>query len=103
MPWIQSYQRPRRQLRGRGRHTAFGIKGRAPQTHKGFQMSKQTHSAMKIQRAFRKKRYVARKPISYRTEIFQLRLAAQSANLVAISGSTINGSENSLLLLPAGS
>lgn len=76
-------------------------KGRAPQSSGGFQMSGQTHAAMKIQRAFRKKRYVARKPISVGTEVYQIRLASQSANLVAVSGSTTNGPANSLIMLPA--
>lgn len=68
---------------------------------------KRRGAATKIQRQFRKKRvakatkYSSRKPISYGTEVYQMRLTAQSASLSAHAGSTTLGPKNSVILLPA--
>lgn len=55
-------------------------------------------AAQTIQRKFRQKRYVPKKPISHGTECYQLRLAKQSLTLTANTGSTLNGPKNSVIL-----
>lgn len=46
--------------------------------------------------------YKPRKPLARGTECYQFRLATQSSTIPALSGSLVNGPENSKILLPAG-
>lgn len=102
-PPFQPGRRQPRQLPGRGRRTSMYTKGRAPLAPPpGIVLSKQTQAAHTIQRAFRKKRFVPKKPISVGTEIFQFRLATQSSTVAYQAASESDGPKNSKILMPAG-
>jgi hypothetical protein len=88
------------QLKGRGRHTAFGIKGRQPERlPPGIKLHPKTKAALQIQRQFRKTRYVPKKPIALGVECYQIRLAAQSTTLSQNAGSALLGPKNSTIML----
>lgn len=97
-PPFQPGRRRPRQLAGRGRRTSMYTKGRAPQSNPSLASMQ---AATKIQRAFRKKRFVPKNPISAGTEVYQCRLAKQTSALSASAGSQASGPKNSLLLQPA--
>lgn len=59
-------------------------------------------AAQKIQRQFRKKRYVPKKPISLGTEVYQIWVEGVNRNLVVNAGNPTNGPKNSVIILPAG-
>lgn len=96
---VNYYSHKPRQLPGRGRRFAALKRHPRPQPNPSLA---QMRAAQKIQRAFRKKRYVPKKPISVGTEIYQMRLGAQSSLLSQNTGSVVNGPANSLIMLPAG-
>lgn len=58
-------------------------------------------AARVIQRKWRKKRYVPKKPLSVGTEVYQCRLGTQTTTLSANAGGQSQGPKNSLLLQPA--
>ena len=99
-PPFQPGKRKPRQLPGRGRRFAARKSHSRPQSNPTLAQIK---AAQTIQRKFRQKRYVPKKPISQGTEVFQYRLSPQAAvSLQAIAASNTNGPKNSFVFLPAG-
>ncbi len=101
MPGPYYSHKPRQPRSAHHRQFRASARNRPPlRVPPGIKFTPQTKAAVQIQRAFRKTRYVPKKPLAVGTEVYQIRTVPQNENISQNAASVLLGPKNSSIIMP---